>query len=397
MSGIRIYLILLFVLKNFSSSAQTDTQKAFERARLRLERPGLAVHDFDTISGIASYWDSKDKQPRLGFMDSTGKEFKVQFNGRVRSVGSFINGYGLFSTLANNKSTWYLIDTKGKVVTRLAGVEGFRDWTNPDRIIVSDESGRHGVMNRRGVMRIPFSYGLLMPVDTSFMIAYNDAKPRRKAGVINNRNKIIIPFEWDQIFYYNNPAKYVLGTKGNDFIAVKSGKEYRIRNAFKYVPSMWNNQVDYKNGLILETVNDSDVLYTTTLDTVQRITFKYEDIEFISEGLIGVRNWINHERDSTGRVRQRTGTNSGLLRKDGTALIPLGIYSRIEPFSDGLSLVYRQGPDGYGYINTSGEEVIPCQFRVAKPFKNGYAKVRQGDRYYVIDQKGAMVMETYPF
>lgn len=64
-------------------------------------------------------------------------------------------------------------------------------------------------------------------------------------------------------------------------------------------------------------------------------------------------------------------------------------------YSDLLAFVDSNGK--IGYLNTSGKEVIPAQFdRVASLFStfrdDGYAVVRLGDRYGVIDKTGKYII-----
>jgi hypothetical protein len=42
-----------------------------------------------------------------------------------------------------------------------------REWKNIDRIIAKDISGRHGVINRKGKIVIPFKYYLLEALTTN--------------------------------------------------------------------------------------------------------------------------------------------------------------------------------------------------------------------------------------
>ena len=60
----------------------------------------------------------------------------------------------------------------------------------------------------------------------------------------------------------------------------------------------------------------------------------------------------------------------------------------IEPFACGLAKVKRNGK--YGYINTKGEEVIPCRYYSASSFYDDVAAVMKssGSRVEIINKKG---------
>lgn len=52
-------------------------------------------------------------------------------------------------------------------------------------------------------------------------------------------------------------------------------------------------------------------------------------------------------------------------------------YRVIRPFRDGLAAVEENGK--WGYINTRGEQVIPCKFTLAGPFSCGHAVVSEAE------------------
>lgn len=59
---------------------------------------------------------------------------------------------------------------------------------------------------------------------------------------------------------------------------------------------------------------------------------------------------------------------------------------QITSFTEGLARVSRDGK--WGFINTKGEEVVPCIWDAAGPFVNGIARVISGDQYGYINKLG---------
>lgn len=55
-------------------------------------------------------------------------------------------------------------------------------------------------------------------------------------------------------------------------------------------------------------------------------------------------------------------------------------------FSEGLCSVKKNGK--YGYIDTSGKEVIPPKYEWALPFKNSKAEITLNGRKLLINNKG---------
>jgi len=81
----------------------------------------------------------------------------------------------------------------------------------------------------------------------------------------------------------------------------------------------------------------------------------------------------------------------GGIDKQGAEIIPFLFSQRPEPFSDGLAMV--SCTDGkYGYVDTTGNLVIPCQYSKAGRFDHGHALV-VGPQPKLIDKHGAMIAE----
>ncbi len=61
-------------------------------------------------------------------------------------------------------------------------------------------------------------------------------------------------------------------------------------------------------------------------------------------------------------------------------------YDKLGIFSEGLAAVCKD--DKWGYINTKGEEVIPCKYRSAEAFSDGLAAVKKSGKWGYIDVRG---------
>ena len=88
---------------------------------------------------------------------------------------------------------------------------------------------------------------------------------------------------------------------------------------------------------------------------------------------------------------------------------PSGTIALVTPYyrayaftEDGLALVQEKRDGRYGYIDRTGQEVIPPQYPEARRFSQGLAPVRVGDRWGYITTSGATAIsprytEAYPF
>jgi len=387
------FTVLLTV--QFSAVGQTLKKQKLELIRLQLENKFSSVGDFDTTSLIATY----SLNGKYGYIDTAGRELKIKTSEKIYSFFSFINGYALIGTIVDNNKRFYIIDKKGAVLQKLNNIDDVREWNNIDRIIAKDVSGRHGVINRKGKIVIPFKYYLLESIDKEYLRAYVGERFNFKVGVIDFKDSMIIPATNDQLYYFNKSADYLLICNGKDLIAINKGKKYIAKNAFpKYYPEPSRLHVDFNNELILNKTHDIDILYDLKLDTIKTITQRFDDIDFISNGFIGVRNWLNKEFDSTGRFTKASGSEFGLLTKDGKIIKPMFSGDASE-FVEGMSRI-TEVKDNYGYtgfMNKNCEIVIPCIYKRATDFKNGFAKVQKNDQYFLIDRVGNFVMDIKPF
>ena len=65
-------------------------------------------------------------------------------------------------------------------------------------------------------------------------------------------------------------------------------------------------------------------------------------------------------------------------------------YDAFGDFSEGYAAVNKGGK--WGFINTKGEEVIPCKYDGAKSFSGGYAAIENGGKWGFINTKGEEVI-----
>lgn len=79
-----------------------------------------------------------------------------------------------------------------------------------------------------------------------------------------------------------------------------------------------------------------------------------------------------------------------LINKIGTELLLEG-FEEVHPFFGGLARFKKNGK--YGFINSSGKEIIPPIFKLAKDFRGKYAVVSiDGNEWGIIDLAGKMVV-----
>ncbi|HEY9777799.1 MAG TPA: WG repeat-containing protein [Planktothrix sp.] len=86
-----------------------------------------------------------------------------------------------------------------------------------------------------------------------------------------------------------------------------------------------------------------------------------------------------------------------LIDENGKKLKQLN-YNRVSPLTEGLAAVYNGDPEAVGYINASGEMVIPIQYKNGGLFEEGLAcfLARDGETGY-INHDGQKVIQSHDY
>ena len=113
----------------------------------------------------------------------------------------------------------------------------------------------------------------------------------------------------------------------------------------------------------------------------------YADIGAAGEGLVP---YIFQEVNDVGFYISRLGylDYSGQLALDLTDTT----YRDLGTFSEGLAWVVDDAAGKCGYIDKTGQLVIPLEYDTVYPFSDGMAVVRQGDKWGAIDQNNNVVI-----
>lgn len=92
-----------------------------------------------------------------------------------------------------------------------------------------------------------------------------------------------------------------------------------------------------------------------------------------------------------GMLTFKDGSNYGCFNTKGEVVVETGKYDYVNNYSCGLVLVEKDGK--YGYVDTKGVEVVPCNFEVARSFSEEVALVRMNGKYGYIDLKGNYIVQ----
>ncbi|WP_193778063.1 WG repeat-containing protein [Psychrobacter sp. FDAARGOS_221] len=263
----------------------------------------------------------------------------------------------------------------------LAGVIGFNE-ADPYTM-----SNRVGYIDENGKVIIPFEYDAIMTGEGGEALTFNDFSEglvavvkNDKYGFIDSKGEVVVPLQYEWASNFSDGLAVV---RDNELYGAidKTGKVV--------IPIEYASLGDFNDGFAAAARPAQDMNYQYGLidkDNKEVIPFMYEQMGRFSEGLVAV---------------QKEG-KWGYVDPSNKPVIAIDLdYEEVNDFSSGLAAVfsYKENSDNmkYGYIDKTGELVIPMNFtRIfwqdsegKIDFKNGYAIVNgDDDEEFCIDTKG---------
>ncbi len=285
----------------------------------------------------------------------------IEKYGLVKNTGEIIAPFEykaalqMVKTLAWVKTfqdKYYFYNTKGKIV----GDSYFDDmkviFNVRQDIYKAKKNGKWGFLNQYG-LKIPCEYD----ESSNFENVVNGKVivcKEKKYGMVDTTGKIIIPCEYGSV-----SEKLISGRA----IVSKSGKYGMVDTTKKLI-------IPFEYNLILEN-------WTLGLILVQKEK-NYGLIDTTGK-IIVPANFSNFPMGSEGIICLNDNKSISLVDMQGKKIATLENVQDITPFSNGLAIIKRNGL--FGYINSKGEEVIPCIYSKADSFDKGTAEVTLGNEY----------------
>lgn len=203
--------------------------------------------------------------------------------------------------------------------------------------------------------------------------------------------------EYDDISRYYNKQGWIRVKHNNKWGFISS-------NGVEVIPCIYDWIYQYQDGLARAEKGDWNGFLDTQGNEVFTTT-DYVCYDDFSEGLAKVHQThysiISSSQDKSiyGRVISEEGIINikqveyryGFIDTTGNIVIPC-IYKEVESFKQGLAKVKKEN-GGWGFINKMGEEVISCIYEEAESFIQGLAKVKkQNEGWGYIDKAGKEVI-----
>lgn len=156
------------------------------------------------------------------------------------------------------------------------------------------------------------------------------------------------------------------------------------------IPYQFDMAYDFSEGLALVCKDDKYGYINTKGEIV--IPYQFDDAKKFSEGLapVNIGATLQLSDQPKGGIYYLEGGLWGFINTDGEIVIPCQ-FELAYPFSEDLAVIYENGK--YGYIDKNGDVAIPIEFSpLAYDFKNGYAMATKDDVYGYINKNGETIV-----
>ena len=270
------------------------------------------------------------------------------------------------------------------------------------RLYVYNSSGSitgTGFIDWTGKVVIPPKYDNAFDFSEGFAYVIKNGK----GGFIDKTGKEITSFQYDATLGFSE-----------GFAAVKKGSKYGFIDTTgeEVVPCTYDDVLSFSQGLAAVQKGGKWGFIDKAGEEV--IPFQYEDAYSFSEGLAGVEKnrkmgfidktgeeVIPFQYDyvypfSEGLAMVAINNKGGYIDRTGKEVIPIQ-YDYSKQFSNGLAPVMKDNK--WGYINKAGELVVPFKYGNAESFSEGFAAVYDsaGGSWGFIDTTGKEVVppKTY--
>lgn len=291
----------------------------------------------------------------------------------------------------NNK--WGAINKKGEIVIPIKYATEHLHFSDYPFAVVSD-SLKYGVIDRGGKTVVPFKYESILPVfehkydKVLFIVSESE-----KRGAYNSSGELIIPVKFNKI-----------KTVENLYIIASTDEQTTIFNfSGKLIKSVDGNFKSALSEIVIVEKNGAQGFYHYQSNSY--CTPKFEDIRFYNDtGTVvinGISRFINYKGEYIIKNSYRfardflhgvaiVGVYGGMKCINGKGEELSKLYDEINNFADGLALVKLNNK--YGYIDMTGNEVIPLQYAEAKQFGDGLAPVKINGKWGYIDKSNQLVI-----
>jgi hypothetical protein len=274
-----------------------------------------------------------------------------------------------------------------------AGPQSPANETGPLFLVRKD--GKYGYIDKTGKIVIPPQYANA----ERFFEGLAAVKIGGKWGFIDKTGTLVIPPKYNHTHaehFSEGLAPVHIGRNGNYGYIDKTGKlviphKYHNEYADHFSEGLAPVHVG-RNGNYGYIDKTGQMIFSLPRDYFPAWSPEPGLQDYYSWGSgLGLKNYATHSGFSEGLAAVFAGSigKCGYIDKTGQMVMPLQ-YDRANRFTEGLAAVMISGM--WGYIDKTGKTVIPLRYSHAERFSEGLAAVLVSGKWGFIDKTGQMVI-----
>lgn len=322
--------------------------------------------------------------PAQAASTSVVKVFPPNSDGHYNDFGQFSEGVALsfFNTIDDERG-WCFVDPSGRETTP-SHYYALGNLSEGLAAVNVDGRGKWGYIDRNGTMVISPKYD---PVVNSSACDFKEgmalvrSAETGKLGFIDKSGQEVVPCKYDRAESFSCGLALVYNASTAYYGYVdKTGQEV--------IPCQYSQARSFEDGYALvQTGSRWTIIDAAGRDMIpQQYTYQANSWPW---------NSFAHGAVYVGAALPN---NERFIFIDQSGQVISGGYYEVHEFSDGLAAVLNS--NGWGFVNTLGVQVIPCQYNDVEDFQGGYAKVllTSGNSYSygIIDKSGQTVGAVDP-
>lgn len=302
-------------------------------------------------------------------------------------------GNGIWRTFKSGKYGYVQLNRLSSITTLIPCIyESLGDYSS-DSYIHATLKGKKGMIDSKNKIIIPFEYSNVgNPCHTSNGYSIIWVEKDGKLGIYNDDGKEIQPCDIDKAYIlteYNSIELSYTDCPSTDYIyIVRNGLTGLISGSTfeTIIPCMYEYLSPIKTSKAFYKANGKWGIIDTSNKTIQLAI--YDNVE-IDGSTLSEQKMPSMAFQSNMYVRNNG--KVGMLKANGEDFIPVK-YDSLGMYSDNM-LVAKVG-DKYGFLNEEGKETVPFVYSQAHNYSEGLAAVvNENGKYLFIDQLGNVAIK----
>lgn len=306
---------------------------------------------------------------------------------------SSLEGNGIWRTCKSGKYGYVQLNGTSSITTLIPCIYESLEKYSVDSYIHATLKGKKGMIDSKNKIIIPFEYSNVgNPCHTSNGYSIIWVEKDGKLGIYNDDGKELQPCDIDKAYIlteYNSIELSYTDCPSTDYIyIVRNGLTGLISGSTfeTIIPCMYEYLSPIKTSKAFYKANGKWGIIDTSNKTIQLAI--YDNVE-IDGSTLSEQKMPSMAFQSNMYVRNNG--KVGMLKANGEDFIPVK-YDSLGLYSDNM-LVAKVG-DKYGFLNEEGKETVPFVYSQAHNYSEGLAAVvDENGKYLFIDKLGNVAIK----